>query len=123
MSKTQKIAHELLTTERSYVEKLHLIDQVRILFFPYLQVTRDNGSFYVYCVKMQIYHNRIVQENRVLKMLPDHVIPEMFQNIKSIYMLHNETLLPQFEQRLKDWCVFNRQRVFSFSHAWLFIIV
>ena len=48
---------------------------------------------------------RIVHENRETKMLPDHVIPEMFQNIKSIYLLHNETLLPQFEERLKNWCV------------------
>lgn len=31
MSKLQKVARELLTTERAYVDKLNLVDQVNIL--------------------------------------------------------------------------------------------
>lgn len=77
MTKTQRIANELLTTERSYVKKLHLLDQV--------------------------FHLRIVRTNREDQMFPENVIPRMFSNIKSIYQFHNDFLLPQLERRMAEW--------------------
>lgn len=75
--KAFKIALELLTTERSYVAILHLIDQV--------------------------FHFRIDQENRAHNMFPQEVIPQMFSNIKSIYQFHHDFLLPQLEARMTNW--------------------
>lgn len=75
--KAFKIATELLTTERSYVAVLHLIDQ--------------------------IFHFRVDQENRAHNMFPQEMIPQMFSNIKSIYQFHHDFLLPQLEARMSNW--------------------
>ncbi|XP_021930106.1 FYVE, RhoGEF and PH domain-containing protein 4-like [Zootermopsis nevadensis] len=75
--KAYKIAMELLTTERSYVAVLRLIDQ--------------------------IFHFRVDQENRAHNMFPQEMIPQMFSNIKSIYQFHHEFLLPQLEARMTNW--------------------
>lgn len=75
--KAFRIATELLTTEKSYVAILHLIDQ--------------------------IFHFRVDQENRAHNMFPQEMIPQMFSNIKSIYQLHNDFLLPQLEDRMSKW--------------------
>lgn len=72
-----KVANELLTTERTYVKILHLIDQV--------------------------FHFRVDQENRVQTMFPPEIITQMFCNIKSLYQLHHDHLLPQLEKRLANW--------------------
>ncbi|CAG7719893.1 unnamed protein product [Allacma fusca] len=72
-----KVAQELLTTERTYVRILHLIDQV--------------------------FHFRVDQENRVQSMFPPETVTQMFCNIKSLYKLHNDHLLPQLEKRLSEW--------------------
>lgn len=55
--------------ERTYVSILHLIDQV--------------------------FHFRVDQENRVQQMFPPETITQMFCNIKSLFKLHSEHLLPQ----------------------------
>ncbi|XP_046407118.1 FYVE, RhoGEF and PH domain-containing protein 4-like [Ischnura elegans] len=72
-----KIANELLTTERSYVDVLHIIDQV--------------------------FHFRVDQENRAHPMFSQEMIPQIFSNIKSIYQFHHDFLLPQLEERMKNW--------------------
>ncbi|XP_034240310.1 FYVE, RhoGEF and PH domain-containing protein 4-like isoform X2 [Thrips palmi] len=72
-----RLANELLMTERSYVSVLNLIDQV--------------------------FHFRVDHENRAHPMFPQETVPHMFSNIKSIYKLHNEFLLPQLEERMKSW--------------------
>lgn len=75
--RSYKIAYELLTTERSYVNILNLIDQV--------------------------FHFRIDQENRAHNMFPQEMVSQMFSNIKSLFKFHNEFLLPQLEQRMQNW--------------------
>lgn len=75
--KAFKIATELLTTERSYVAVLHLIDQ--------------------------IFHFRVDQENRAHNMFPQEMVPQMFSNIKSIYQFHHDFLLPQLEAKMLNW--------------------
>jgi hypothetical protein len=75
--KVFRIATELLTTERSYVAILHLIDQT--------------------------FHFRVDQENRAHNMFPQEMIPQMFSNIKSIYQFHHDFLLPQLEARMLNW--------------------
>ncbi|ODM92720.1 FYVE, RhoGEF and PH domain-containing protein 1, partial [Orchesella cincta] len=75
--KCYKVANELLTTERTYVKILHLLDQ--------------------------IFHFRVDQENRVQTMFTPEIITQMFCNIKSLYQLHHDHLLPQLEKRLANW--------------------
>lgn len=72
-----KIATELLTTERTYVSILHLLDQV--------------------------FGFRVDQENRAHAMFPQEVVAQMFTNVKSLYKLHHDFLLPQLEDRMKNW--------------------
>ncbi|XP_075218601.1 FYVE, RhoGEF and PH domain-containing protein 2-like [Lycorma delicatula] len=81
--RSYKIAYELLTTERSYVTVLNLIDQ--------------------------IFYFRIDQENRAHNMFPQEMVSQMFSNIKSLYKFHNEFLLPQLEQRMQNWA--NEQKI------------
>ncbi|XP_046746019.1 FYVE, RhoGEF and PH domain-containing protein 1-like isoform X1 [Diprion similis] len=75
--KCHHIANELLTTERNYVNILHLIDQV--------------------------FQFKVDQENRAHPMFPPETVQHMFSNIKSIYKFHNEFLLPQLEGRMQLW--------------------
>lgn len=75
--KAYRIAHELLHTERTYVKVLHLIDQE--------------------------FQFRVDHENRAHHMFPHDVIPHMFSNVKSIYKLHHDFLLPQLEERMAQW--------------------
>ncbi|KAG1693329.1 FYVE, RhoGEF and PH domain-containing protein 4 [Nymphon striatum] len=77
LEKVQKIANELLTTERTYVAALRLVDQ--------------------------LFHFKVDNENRAHKMFPQEVVTQMFSNIKSIFKLHSEHLLPQLEDRMKNW--------------------
>lgn len=71
-SKVQRIADELLATEKSYVKKLHLLDQV--------------------------FQMNIVMVNRDQALFPKEIIPQMFSNIKSIYQFHHDFLLPKLQQ-------------------------
>ncbi|XP_050693337.1 FYVE, RhoGEF and PH domain-containing protein 6-like isoform X1 [Eriocheir sinensis] len=75
--KAYRIALELLHTERTYVKVLHLIDQE--------------------------FQFRVDNENRAHHMFPPDVILHMFSNIKSIYKLHHDFLLPQLEERMAQW--------------------
>ncbi|CAL7937322.1 unnamed protein product [Xylocopa violacea] len=75
--RVRRIAEELLTTERNYVNVLRLIDQV--------------------------FQFKIDQENRAHPMFTPDTVQHMFSNIKSIYKFHNDFLLPQLEERMQNW--------------------
>ncbi|TDG96821.1 hypothetical protein EPR50_G00232890 [Perca flavescens] len=75
--KLYKIANELLQTERAYVARLHLLDQV---FCSRLTETAGRGLF------------------------PPDVIRNIFSNISSLYSFHNQFLLPDLEICISHWC-------------------
>ncbi|XP_041636190.1 FYVE, RhoGEF and PH domain-containing protein 4-like [Cheilinus undulatus] len=75
--KLYKIANELLQTERAYVARLHLLDQV---FCSRLTEEAARGSF------------------------PPEVIRSIFSNISSIYSFHSQFLLPDLESCISHWC-------------------
>ncbi|XP_070710316.1 FYVE, RhoGEF and PH domain-containing protein 4-like [Pempheris klunzingeri] len=75
--KLYKIANELLQTERAYVARLHLLDQV---FCSRLTEEAGRGSF------------------------PPEVIRSIFSNISSIYSFHSQFLLPDLESCISHWC-------------------
>ncbi|XP_056223521.1 FYVE, RhoGEF and PH domain-containing protein 4-like isoform X1 [Seriola aureovittata] len=75
--KLYKIANELLQTERAYVARLHLLDQV---FCLRLTEEAGRGSF------------------------PPEVIRNIFSNISSIYSFHSQFLLPDLETCISHWC-------------------
>ncbi|KAL7371028.1 hypothetical protein ABVT39_016651 [Epinephelus coioides] len=75
--KLYNIANELLQTERAYVARLHLLDQV---FCSRLTEEAGRGSF------------------------PPDVIRNIFSNISSIYSFHNQFLLPDLENCISHWC-------------------
>lgn len=70
------IAKELLQTERAYVARLHLLDQV---FCARLTEEAGRGSF------------------------PPEVIKNIFSNVSSIYSFHSQFLLPDLENCLNCW--------------------
>eukprot|EP00064_Thunnus_orientalis_P021135 superscaffoldBa00006236_g21290 len=72
-----KIANELLQTERAYVARLHLLDQV---FCLRLTEEAGRGSF------------------------PPEVIRNIFSNTSSIYSFHSQFLLPDLENCISHWC-------------------
>ncbi|XP_077565751.1 FYVE, RhoGEF and PH domain-containing protein 4-like [Stigmatopora nigra] len=71
-----KIANELLHTERAYVARLHLLDQV---FCLRLTDEAGKGSF------------------------PAEVVRNIFSNISSIYSFHSQFLLPDLEDCIGHW--------------------
>ncbi|KAE8281552.1 FYVE, RhoGEF and PH domain-containing protein 4 [Larimichthys crocea] len=74
--KLYKIANELLQTERAYVARLHLLDQV---FCKRLTEEASRGSF------------------------PPEVIRNIFSNISSIYSFHGKFLLHDLENCISHW--------------------
>nr|KAI8739629.1 FYVE; RhoGEF and PH domain-containing protein 5-like isoform X2 [Biomphalaria glabrata] len=72
-----RIASELLQTERDYVARLHLLHQV--------------------------FYFTLDKENRQQQMFPPDTLRHMFSNTKSIFLFHNDFLLPQLEDRMKNW--------------------
>ncbi|XP_074554209.1 FYVE, RhoGEF and PH domain-containing protein 4-like [Halichoeres trimaculatus] len=74
--KLYSIANELLQTERTYVARLHLLDQV---FCSRLSEEAGRGSF------------------------PSEVIRNIFSNISSIYSFHSQFLLPDLEHCICHW--------------------
>ncbi|XP_008282700.1 FYVE, RhoGEF and PH domain-containing protein 4-like [Stegastes partitus] len=75
--KLYKIANELLQTEKAYVARLHLLNQV---FCSRLTEEAGRGSF------------------------PPEVIRNIFSNISSIYSFHSQFLLPDLESCIRHWC-------------------
>ncbi|KAG7454580.1 hypothetical protein MATL_G00261190 [Megalops atlanticus] len=74
--KLYKIANELLQTEKAYVARLHLLDQV---FCARLMEEAGKGVF------------------------PVDVVKNIFSNISSIYAFHSQFLLPDLEKRMDQW--------------------
>uniref|UniRef100_A0A671K8W7 FYVE, RhoGEF and PH domain-containing protein 4-like n=1 Tax=Sinocyclocheilus anshuiensis TaxID=1608454 RepID=A0A671K8W7_9TELE len=74
--KLYKIASELLQTERAYVTRLHLLDQV---FCAKLTEEAGKGTF------------------------PVEVVKGIFSNVGSIYAFHSQFLLPDLETRMSQW--------------------
>ncbi|XP_078138099.1 FYVE, RhoGEF and PH domain-containing protein 4-like isoform X1 [Centroberyx gerrardi] len=72
-----KIANELLQSERAYVARLHLLDQV---FCLRLTEESGRGSF------------------------PPEVVRNIFSNISSIHSFHSQFLLPDLENCIGHWC-------------------
>ncbi|XP_055078214.1 FYVE, RhoGEF and PH domain-containing protein 4a isoform X2 [Periophthalmus magnuspinnatus] len=71
-----KIASELLQTEKAYVARLHLLDQV---FCAKLMEEANKGTF------------------------PVDVVKNIFSNITSIHAFHSQFLLPDLEKRMGEW--------------------
>ncbi|XP_005228252.1 FYVE, RhoGEF and PH domain-containing protein 1 isoform X2 [Bos indicus] len=71
------IANELLQTEKAYVSRLHLLDQV-------------------FCA-------RLLEEARNRSSFPADVVHGIFSNICSIYCFHQQFLLPELEKRMEEW--------------------
>ncbi|XP_004855074.1 FYVE, RhoGEF and PH domain-containing protein 4 isoform X2 [Heterocephalus glaber] len=74
--KLHKIANELLLTERAYVNRLDLLDQV---FYCKLLEEANRGSF------------------------PAEMVNKIFSNISSIHAFHSKFLLPELEKRMQEW--------------------
>ncbi|XP_017274539.1 FYVE, RhoGEF and PH domain-containing protein 4a isoform X3 [Kryptolebias marmoratus] len=70
------IASELLHTEKAYVARLHLLDQV---FCTKLMEEANKGTF------------------------PVDVVKNIFSNIASIHAFHSQFLLPDLEKRMGEW--------------------
>ncbi|XP_029463603.1 FYVE, RhoGEF and PH domain-containing protein 1 isoform X2 [Rhinatrema bivittatum] len=80
LSAQQKVFHitnELLQTEKAYVSRLHLLDQV-------------------FCA-------RLMEEARSKSSFPVEVVMGIFSNICSIYCFHKQFLLPELEKRMQEW--------------------
>uniref|UniRef100_H3AR13 FYVE, RhoGEF and PH domain containing 1 n=1 Tax=Latimeria chalumnae TaxID=7897 RepID=H3AR13_LATCH len=75
--KVFNIASELLQTEKAYVSRLHLLDQV-------------------FCA-------RLMEEARTRNSFPVEVVMGIFSNICSIYCFHQQFLLPELEKRMQEW--------------------
>ncbi|XP_043830292.1 FYVE, RhoGEF and PH domain-containing protein 1 isoform X2 [Dromiciops gliroides] len=71
------IANELLQTEKAYVSRLYLLDQV-------------------FCA-------RLLEEARTRSSFPADVVHGIFSNICSIYCFHQQFLLPELEKRMEEW--------------------
>ncbi|BFZ08564.1 hypothetical protein BsWGS_11603 [Bradybaena similaris] len=71
------IAQELLQTEKDYVAVLHLLHHV--------------------------FYERLDNENGQQSFLPADALNHMFSNTKSIFLFHHDFLLPQLENRMKNW--------------------
>uniref|UniRef100_A0A670YJ82 FYVE, RhoGEF and PH domain containing 1 n=1 Tax=Pseudonaja textilis TaxID=8673 RepID=A0A670YJ82_PSETE len=75
--KVFRIANELLQTEKAYVSRLYLLDQV-------------------FCA-------RLMEEARCRNSFPADVVMGIFSNICSIYCFHQQFLLPELEKRMEEW--------------------
>uniref|UniRef100_A0A8C1BZZ2 FYVE, RhoGEF and PH domain containing 1 n=1 Tax=Cyprinus carpio carpio TaxID=630221 RepID=A0A8C1BZZ2_CYPCA len=71
------IANELLHTEKAYVSRLHLLDQV-------------------FCAQL-------MEEARARSSFPCEMVMGIFSNICSIYCFHQQFLLPALEKRMEEW--------------------
>ncbi|KAL7828282.1 hypothetical protein AOLI_G00314340 [Acnodon oligacanthus] len=74
--KLYKVANELLLTERAYVARLYLLDQV---FCAKLTREAAKGTF------------------------PVDVVKGIFCNVACIYAFHSQFLLPDLEARMRQW--------------------
>nr|XP_056700793.1 FYVE, RhoGEF and PH domain-containing protein 2 [Euleptes europaea] len=76
-SEEKKIALELLETEKAYVNRLHLLDQV--------------------------FFSELMNEARSGRTIPEDVVKMIFSNISSIYQFHSQFFLPELQKRMENW--------------------
>uniref|UniRef100_A0A674EPF2 FYVE, RhoGEF and PH domain containing 4b n=1 Tax=Salmo trutta TaxID=8032 RepID=A0A674EPF2_SALTR len=88
--KLYKVANKLLLTERAYVARLHLLDQV---FCARLTEEAGKGLF------------------------PVDVVRTIFSNISSIHTFHSQFLLPDLETHMGQWSVSPRLGDVMQQHA------
>ncbi|EPY73279.1 FYVE, RhoGEF and PH domain-containing protein 1 [Camelus ferus] len=84
------IANELLQTEKAYVSRLHLLDQV-------------NGPSGMLGHQDLVFCARLLEEARNRSSFPADVVHGIFSNICSIYCFHQQFLLPELEKRMEEW--------------------
>lgn len=72
-SNSHKVAYELLTSERTYVDRLYLLSEV--------------------------FQKRITAENEKHKWFSADVVKDIFSNIGTIYNFHHQFFLPELEMR------------------------
>ncbi|XP_043932462.1 FYVE, RhoGEF and PH domain-containing protein 2-like [Protopterus annectens] len=75
--KLRKIIQEMLDTEKAYVNRLHLLDQV---FYAELMKEAKSGNSF-----------------------PEDIVKQIFSNISSIYQFHSMFLMPELERRMEQW--------------------
>lgn len=75
--KLYNIVSEILSTERAYVRRLYLLDQV--------------------------FYHRLNTECCAQGSVPGEALNDIFSNIQAIHQLHRDFLLPKLEARIKDW--------------------
>lgn len=80
--KLYNIASEILTTERAYVGRLHLLDQV--------------------------FYSRLNAECCAQGSVPVEALNDIFSNIQAIHQLHRDFLLPKLEGRMEKWATNNQ---------------
>ncbi|CAH3158676.1 unnamed protein product, partial [Porites evermanni] len=80
--KLYNIASEILTTERAYVRRLNLLDQV--------------------------FYMRLNNECCAKGVIPLEALNDIFSNIQAIHQLHRDFLLPKLEGRMKEWSTNNQ---------------
>ncbi|XP_066559417.1 FYVE, RhoGEF and PH domain-containing protein 2 isoform X2 [Amia ocellicauda] len=72
-----KIANELLETEKAYVSRLYLLDQV--------------------------FFKELLTEARAASSFPEDVVKQIFSNLSSVYQFHSLFLLPELQRRMDEW--------------------
>ncbi|XP_030828858.1 FYVE, RhoGEF and PH domain-containing protein 4 isoform X3 [Strongylocentrotus purpuratus] len=77
INQSHKVAYEVLTSERQYVDRLHLLHKV--------------------------FEQKIRSGNSKHKWFPNDVINIIFSNISTIYEFHKKFLLTQLEDRMEEW--------------------
>lgn len=97
-----QIASELLQTERAYVARLHLLDQVAAAAPPLytcksLRFKRADPRFW-----LQVFFARLAEEAG-RGSFPPEVIKNIFSNISTLYSFHSQFLLPDLESCLRHW--------------------
>ncbi|XP_076813800.1 FYVE, RhoGEF and PH domain-containing protein 2-like [Clavelina lepadiformis] len=75
--KLKKIAEELLSTEKTYVNILHQIDQ--------------------------IFYKKVQEASVMKKVIPESDAIKIFGHVTAIYQFHSNFLLPQLQDRIKNW--------------------
>ncbi|XP_063952083.1 FYVE, RhoGEF and PH domain-containing protein 2-like [Lytechinus pictus] len=77
INQSHKVAYEVLTSERQYVDRLHLLHKV--------------------------FEQKIRSENSKHNWFPKDVINVIFSNLSTIYEFHSNFVLTQLEDRMKEW--------------------
>ncbi|XP_071483287.1 FYVE, RhoGEF and PH domain-containing protein 2-like, partial [Diadema antillarum] len=121
INQSHKVAYEVLTSERQFVDRLHLLHKVRknlgetvasLLVSlgqkkPLKKNTRKKREGDTkpeqHCLLENVFEMKIRAENDKHNWFPKDVINVIFSNLSTIYEFHNKFLLPQLEDRMQEW--------------------